>query len=172
MVFSGTLLTASILFPVYRRLTDRSSHDGLALICGRRMAIMIRRVVSVALVVAGLALPVCAQRGGARGGGSFSGRGGGTASHSGGFASYGAGASRGGLGPAGRVPFMGTPRMSGSRYVGVASNPIGRPVISNGGYGARRIYPVSYTHLDVYKRQGPYSAILDVAGREGARGFQ
>jgi hypothetical protein len=45
---------------------------------------------------------------------------------------------------------MGTPRMSGSRYVGVASNPIGRPVISNGGYGARRIYPGTYRNGRYY----------------------
>ncbi|MGD0797029.1 MAG: hypothetical protein ABR910_04825 [Acidobacteriaceae bacterium] len=114
------------------------------------MAIMIGRMVSVALVVAGLGLPVCAQRGGGgRGGGGFSGHGGGSAGHSGGFASSSAPAFHAGSISAGRVSFMGTPQISSSRYASATPNlrmprPVGPPVMAGGGYGGRRGYPGGY----------------------------
>ena len=111
------------------------------------MAIMIGRMVSVALVVVVLGLPVCAQRGGGGrgGGGGFSGHGGGFASHSGGFASFSAPVMSGGFGAAGRGSSMGMPQVSGSRYVGATQNlrmprPVGSPVFPGTNYGARRGY--------------------------------
>jgi hypothetical protein len=89
------------------------------------MAFM-KRLIPVALMVAGLSLPVFAQRGGGRSGGLI-GRGGGFASHSaGGFASH-AGAFAGHSAPvfrAGSAPLsrspMRAPQFSGSRYMGVS----------------------------------------------------
>jgi hypothetical protein len=96
------------------------------------MAIMIGRMVSVALVVAGLGLPVCAQRGGGGRGG-----GGGGSGHSGGFASYSAPTFRGG---------SISPQISSNRYAGATPNlrmprPVGPPVVSGAGYGGRQGYP-------------------------------
>jgi hypothetical protein len=69
---------------------------------------MLRCLVAVALV-AGVGLPVCAQRGGSMG-------------HAGGFASHGAPAMRGGFAPGGRGSFMGAPRLNGNRFAGAAPN--------------------------------------------------
>jgi hypothetical protein len=86
------------------------------------MTAMLRRLIAVALVAGGVALPMCAQRGdGARGGGSvghsggFSGHGGGFAGHSGGFSGgsysmHSAPAYRSSFAPAGRTSFMGAPQ--------------------------------------------------------------
>ena len=95
---------------------------------------MLRRLIAVALVAGGVALPMCAQRGGgARGGGSV-GHSGGFSGHSGGFAGRSGGFSGGGysmhsapafrssFAPAGRASFMGAPQYrSGYAPVGRTS---------------------------------------------------
>ena len=60
------------------------------------MSAMLRRLIAVAVVIAGVAFPACAQRGGSRGGG-------GGFAHGGGFASHGVPAFRGNFAPMGRV---------------------------------------------------------------------
>src|ERR1017187_1801733 len=92
-----------------------------------RMTAMLRRLIAVALVAGGVALPLCAQRGGgARGGGSV-GHSGGFAGHSGGFsggsfAMRSAPAFRSSFAPAGRTSFMGAPQYrSGYAPAGRAS---------------------------------------------------
>src|ERR1039458_6963943 len=79
------------------------------------MTAMLRRLIAVALVAGGVALPMCAQRGGgARGGGSaghsggFSGRSGGFSG--GGYSMHSAPAFRSSFAPAGRASFMGAPQ--------------------------------------------------------------
>ena len=88
---------------------------------------MLRRLIAVALVAGGVALPMCAQRGGgARGGGSV-GHSGGFSGRSGGFsggryAMHSAPAFRGSFAPAGRTSLMGAPQFrSGYAPVGRTS---------------------------------------------------
>ena len=78
------------------------------------MAAMLRRLIAVALVVGGVALPMCAQRGGGGRGGGSAGHSGGFSGHSGGFsggsfAMHSAPAFRSSFAPAGRTSFMGAP---------------------------------------------------------------
>jgi hypothetical protein len=101
-----------------------------------------RRLIAVAIVVAGVALPVCAQRGGGHGGGGHSGGGfaghsGSFASHSGGFAGHSAPAFRSSYAPMSRPGFMGAPQASANRYAAAArSLSAGRGPV--GGYPYRR----------------------------------
>ena len=87
------------------------------IVCGlwdrRRMTIIMRRLVAVSLVVAGFALPACAQRGGSVGRG-------------GGFVGHSAPASRGSFSSAGRSSSMGAPPLSSSRYSGANLRAVGR----------------------------------------------
>jgi hypothetical protein len=96
-----------------------------------------KRLIAVAVVVAGVALPVCAQRGGGgHSGGGFAGRGSGSASHGGGFVSHSAPAFRGSVPSMGRVNFMGAPQVSSNRYAAVPSLSAGRGPVA--GYPSRR----------------------------------
>jgi hypothetical protein len=80
-----------------------------------------RRLIAVAIVVTGVAFPVCAQRGGGghggggHSGGGFAGRSGSFASHSDGFVSHSAPAFRGSYAPMSRPGLMGSPQASSSR---------------------------------------------------------
>ena len=101
-----------------------------------------RRLIAVAIVVAGVALPVCAQRGGGHGGGGHSGGGfaghsSSFASHSGGFAGHSAPVFRSSSAPMSRPGFMGSPQLGTSRYAAAARSLSGGrgPV---GGYPYRR----------------------------------
>jgi len=75
-----------------------------------------RRLIVVAAVIAMVALPVCAQRGGGYSSGSSAGRSSGSASHSS-FVSHSAPAFRGSVPTMGRVNFMGAPQVSSNRSV-------------------------------------------------------
>jgi hypothetical protein len=86
-----------------------------------------RRLIAIAIVVAGAALPVCAQRGGGghggggHSGGGFAGRSGSFASHSsGGFVSHSAPAFRGSYAPMSRAGLMGSPQAGSSRNLSPA----------------------------------------------------
>ena len=91
-----------------------------------------RRLIAVALVVAGAAIPACAQRGGGgRGGGvghssGFASRGG-SLGPSGGFASHSAPAFHGSFAPVTRPSTMGAMQFRASQYAGSYRRP-GRPV--------------------------------------------
>ena len=76
-----------------------------------------RRFFAVALFLIAVAAPVCAQRGGGRGGGAAGGRGGGFAGGRGGFSGHATFAARGGSFQAGR-----------SRYAGASAVQRNRPV--------------------------------------------
>jgi hypothetical protein len=118
-----------------------------------------RRLIAVAIVVAGVALPVCAQRGGGHGGGGhsgggFAGRSGSFASHSSGFAGHIAPAFRSSYAPMSRPGFMGSPQVGSSRVLspapgttlarrGAAPIYYRRPPVSPGAYRYRLPY-VSY----------------------------
>jgi hypothetical protein len=71
-----------------------------------------KRLIAAAVVVAGVALPVCAQRGG-----GSAGYRGGSASHASSFVGHSAPAFRGSVPTMGRVNFMGAPQVSSNRSV-------------------------------------------------------
>ena len=84
-----------------------------------------RRLIVVAAVIAMVALPVCAQRGGGYSSGSSAGRSSGSASHSS-FVSHSAPAFRGSIPSMGRINFMGAPQLSANRYAAAPSLSPGR----------------------------------------------
>jgi hypothetical protein len=95
-----------------------------------------KRLIAVVAVVAGLAFPLCAQRGG----GGHRGVAVGHSVSRGSFASSGAQAFRGGVPAIGRVNFMGVPQLSASRFAAVPSLSVGRGLAA--AYPGRRpAYP-------------------------------
>jgi hypothetical protein len=80
-----------------------------------------RRATAVALLVIGMALPVCAQRGMSHGGGASGGF------HGGGFSSHSAPAFHGGFGAAAPSRYSGSPRAITPRYGGTAGLAANRP---------------------------------------------
>lgn len=115
-----------------------------------------RRLIAVAVVVVGVALPVCAQRGGGgHSGGGFSGHSGSFASHASSFVSHSAPAFRSSTPPMGRVNFMGSPQLSANRYavaqrLSPGRNPVAGSPNRREGYPGRR-------DGDRYRR--PYSPV-------------
>jgi hypothetical protein len=112
---------------------------------------MLKRLIAVALVAGGVALPVCAQRGGGARGGSIG--------HSGGFASHSAPAFRNSapsfrssFAPMGRGPFMGAPQPSGNRMSSAIPAFRGSPLRNGTGFDGRR--PGNGYGADRYRR--PY----------------
>jgi hypothetical protein len=113
-----------------------------------------RRLIAAAVMVAGLTLSVCAQRGGGHSSGGVAGHSSGFAGHGGGFASHSAPAFRGAAAPMGRVNFMGSPRLSANRYAAAprlspGSAPVARypergPSSSDRHSGYRRPYTPVY----------------------------
>ena len=83
-----------------------------------------------ALIVAGAALPACAQRGGSHGGSI--GHSGGVMGHSGGFTMHSAPASRPGFSSVGHMPFMGAPQLRyGTSHEVSAPAPFRGPIRGN-----------------------------------------
>lgn len=105
----------------------------------------VRRLITVAAVVVGLALPVYAQRGGGgHGGGSPAGHSSGFVAHGSGFGGSsfvgrGAPSFRSALPPIGRVNFMGAPQFATSRYSAVPYLRSGRSAVA--GYPGHSGYP-------------------------------
>ena len=128
------------------------------------------RLIAVALVIAGVSLPLCAQRGGGRGGsmghsGGLASRSGGFASYSGGFASHSAPALRGSFIAMGRTSFMVAPQFSNSRIVRVT--PDLRVVVQSPSalYSNRRPvnageHPARRPNVPLYWRGVPYGVAL------------
>lgn len=103
-------------FQPWQRLINQTSRTGISFpIVRRRNMANMRRLFVVAVVVAGVALPVGAQRGGGRSGSSVAGHGISFASH-GSFVSHSAPVFRSTTSPMGRVNFMGSPQLSANRY--------------------------------------------------------
>jgi hypothetical protein len=102
-----------------------------------------RWLIAIAIVVAGLSLPVCAQRGGGHGSGGFGGRSS--------FASRSAPAFHSAAPPMGRVNFMGSPQFNPNRYVAAPRLSPGRGAVA--GYPGRG--PVSSGRRGGYRR--PYT---------------
>ena len=125
------------------------------------------RLIAVALVVAGVALPVCAQRGGGHGGSGghssgFTSRGGGFASYSGGFASRSTPMIRGSFPATERAGVMAAPQFGSRIAPHVTANLVQNPSalssnrrpINPGRYPARR------PNVPLYWRGASYGVAL------------
>lgn len=124
-----------------------------------------RRLIAVALVVVGVALPVCAQRGGGHGGSA--GHGGGFASHGGGFAGYSGGFTsrstpvfRGSFNAPARSIYMSAPQFSSRLAPRVTPGFVQSPntLTANRRPVSGGQYPVRRPNGPLYWRGTPYGA--------------
>lgn len=122
----------------------------------RRMSPMRKTLIAVALIVAGGALPACAQRGGSRGG---------SAGRSGGFAVHSAPAFRSSPAPVTRGSFMSAQQFSGSRYADTRPTQHGVSQFSSIGEASRRRpvnsgeYRYRRPYVPAYGAAVPYSVV-------------